>query len=117
MTMHEYEFTLRFVLPSSDIDLDALSEALYGQGCDDALIGVGQPGRLGLDFVRVADTAVGAVLSAIADVRTAVPEADLIEVTPDLVGVSDVAALFGRTRQNMYKLILNSRPSAPAPVH
>lgn len=116
-TVNDYEFTLRLVLPSSDVDLDAVADALYGQGCDDALVGIGQPGRLGLDFVRAADSAAEAVLSAIGDVRKAVPAAELIEVTPDLVGVSDVAAMFGRTRQNMYKLILSSPASAPAPVH
>lgn len=115
--MNEYEFTLRFVLPSADADLDALADSLYSQGCDDALIGVGRPGRLGVDFLRSADSASAALLSAIADVRKAVPGADLVEATPDLVGVSDVAAMFGRTRQNMYKLMMGCSASAPAPVH
>jgi hypothetical protein len=112
-----YEFTLRFTLPTCDADMDELADALYGHGCDDALIGIGQPGRIGLDFCRAADTAREAVLSAIRDVRQAIPGAALVEVTPDLVGVAEVAAMFGCSRQNIRKLILSCPSTAPAPAH
>ena len=116
-TMTDYEFTLRFILPSSDVDMDELVDALYEHGCDDALIGIGQPGRLGLDFTRTAASARRALLSAIADVMKAIPGAALVEVSPDLVGLSDVATIFGRSRQNMRKLILSCPSTAPAPAH
>lgn len=35
-------------------DIDALVERLAEEGCDDALVGVGQPSRLALEFVREA---------------------------------------------------------------
>ena len=115
--MPDFEFTLRFALPSSDFDMDELANQLYGTGCDDALLGIGQPGRVGLDFTRTAGSAREAVMSAIADVRKAIPGASLIEVTPDLVGISDLAAMLGRSRQNMRKLILSCPSTAPFPVH
>ncbi len=117
LTMNEYEFTLRFVLPSPEADVDRIVDALYGHGCDDALIGIGRPGRLGLDFTRAAGSAREAVLSAIADVRKAVPGATLVEVTPDLVGVADLATMFSCSRQNMWKLVMSRRSTAPAPAH
>lgn len=114
--MAEYEFTLKFAIPE-DIGREALEDRLFGHGCDDALIGTGQPGRLALAFARDADSAEQAVESAIADVTAAVPGARLVEADPDLVGVSDVADRLDFSRQNMRKLIQTHRASFPLPVH
>jgi len=62
---------------------------------------VAQPGRIALDFTREGASAQAAITSALADVRKAIPDAKLIEVSPDLVGLTDVAELVGVTRQNM----------------
>ena len=45
------------------------------------------------------------------------PGAKLLEASPDLVGLSDVALLLGVSRQNVRKLILACDAPAPAPVH
>lgn len=113
----EYTFTLKYQLADDDHDADALVERLGEAGCDDALVGIGQPGRLALEFTREADSADAAVRSALADVRRAVPLAKLIEVAPDLVGLTDVADIVGVSRQNMRKLMLAHPGSFPAPVH
>lgn len=113
----EYTFTLKYQLADDDRDADALVERLGEAGCDDALVGIGQPGRLALEFTREADDAEAAVRSALADVRSAVPSAKLIEVAPDLVGLTDVADIVGVSRQNMRKLMLAHPGSFPAPVH
>ena len=113
----EYTFTLKYQLADDDRDPDALVERLSEAGCDDALVGIGQPGRLALEFTREADSADAAVRSALADVRSAVPSARLIEVAPDLVGLTDVADIVGVSRQNMRKLMLAHPGSFPAPVH
>ena len=113
----EYTFTLKYQLADDDRDPDALVERLGEAGCDDALVGIGQPGRLALEFTREADSADAAVRSALADVRSAVPAARLIEVAPDLVGLTDVADIVGVSRQNMRKLMLAHPGSFPAPVH
>lgn len=113
----EYRFTLKYQLADHDGDADALIERLGAAGCDDALIGIGQPGRLALEFTREAGNAEAAVGSALADVRHAVPSASLIEVAPDLVGLTDVAEIVGVSRQNMRKLMLSHPASFPVPVH
>jgi predicted DNA-binding transcriptional regulator AlpA len=113
----EYIFTLKYQLDDNDRDPDGLVERLGEAGCDDALVGIGQLGRLALEFTREAVSADAAVRSALADVRNAVPSARLIEVTPDLVGLTDVADIVGVSRQNMRKLMLAHPSSFPAPVH
>ncbi|RMX05714.1 DNA-binding protein [Corticibacter populi] len=113
----EYTFTLKYQLAGDDSDMDALVERLGKAGCDDALVGIGQPGRLALEFTREATDAGSAVRSALADVRRAVPSARLIEAAPDLVGLTDVAEMIGVSRQNMRKLMLAHPGSFPAPVH
>lgn len=113
----EYTFTLKYQLTEDDRDPDALVERLGEAGCDDALVGIGQPGRLALEFTREAADAETAVRSALTDVRSAVPSAKLIEVAPDLVGLTDVADIVGVSRQNMRKLMLAHPGSFPVPVH
>lgn len=113
----EYTFTLKYQLADNDRTPDILVERLGEAGCDDALVGIGQPGRLALEFIREAENADAAVRSALADVRSAVPSARLIEIAPDLVGLTDVAEMVGVSRQNMRKLMLANPGSFPAPVH
>lgn len=114
--MKEYEFTLKFAIPPK-LEPGALESRLFEAGCDDALPGVGQKGRLALSFAREASTAMEALRSAIRDVKRAIPEARLVEVAPDLVGVSDIADLFAFSRQNMRKLMQTHSDSFPLPVH
>ncbi|WP_339935770.1 DNA-binding protein [Vreelandella glaciei] len=113
----EYVFTLKYQLADSDSDLDALVERLGAAGCDDALVGVGQPGRLALEFSREAGSAAEAVHSALVDVKKAIPAARLIEASPDFVGLTDVADVVGVSRQAMRKLMLTHRATFPVPVH
>ena len=115
--MSEYEFTLRFALPSGQVQTDDLLERLGAAGCDDALIGIGHPGRIALEFTRAAPSAREAIFGAIADMRRAISGADLVEVAPDLVGVTDVADLVGCSRQNIRNLMTACGSKAPAPLH
>lgn len=113
----EYDFTLKFKLPDSNTSPDELVERLGAAGCDDALVGTGMRGRLALAFTRKAKTAKAAVFSALADVRKAVPNVELVEVAPDFVGLSDVAEMAGVSRQNMRKLMVTHVDSFPLPIH
>tara|TARA_B100002049_G_C15980490_1_gene332791 strand:+ start:489 stop:731 length:243 start_codon:yes stop_codon:yes gene_type:complete len=79
----EYLFTLKYRLRAQDTDGEALIDRLFEAGCDDALLGIGQSGRLVLEFTREANSATDALESAIADVRKAVDNAELVEVLPD----------------------------------
>ena len=115
--MTEYRFTLKFALKNPDANIDELIEHLGEAGCTDALVGIGQPGRIGLDFTRESKSAADAVLSAFADVKRAIPEAILVEAAPDFVGLTDMANLLGFTRQNMRKLAVQASSVFPPPVH
>lgn len=112
----EYNFLLKYSLPGGKVDLDDVVERLGEVGCTDALVGVGVAGRFALDFIRDAETARKAIESALADVRKAVPEAALVEASPDFVGLTDVAELLSMSRQNIRKLML-SHDDFPLPVH
>jgi hypothetical protein len=115
--MAQYDFTLKFALGQPDADPDAFIEQLLAEGCDDALIGVGQHGRIALNFTREAPTAVEAVLSALSDVQRVIPDSKLVEAAPDLVGLTDIANLLGFSRQYMRKLVMKSGSGFPLPVH
>lgn len=114
--MIEFEFTLKFALPNPADDPDFYVEALSRAGCDDAIIGIGQKGRIALIFNRVELDALTAVSTAIRDVKSVLPDAKLIESTPDLVGLSDIAKLVGVTRQYLRKLEV-TKSNFPQPVH
>lgn len=114
--MSEYDFTLKFAIPD-ELGRRTLEARLFEGGCDDALLGTGQRGRMALSFTRDAGSAKAAIDSAIQDVGNAVPEATLVEVAPDRVGVSDMADLFRFSRQNMRKLVQTHLDSFPLPLH
>ncbi|OLL32753.1 DNA-binding protein [Burkholderia sp. SRS-W-2-2016] len=113
----EYVFTLKYRLAAEDSDSDAVVERLGDAGCDDATVGVGQPGRLALLFSREGATAFEAVTSALKNVKRAVPSAQLVEAGPDFVGLTDVAEVVGVSRQNMRKLMLSHATEFPPAVH
>ena len=94
-----------------------MMEVLAAAGCDDALIGLGMPGRIALEFTRESGSATEALAEAEAAVLRAIPGATLVEAAPDFVGLTDVAELIGMSRQNIRKLMLSHRPPFPLPVH
>jgi len=113
----DYTFTLKYKLPAHESDMDALVERLGAQACTDATVGIGKAGRLALDFVRSGQTAEAALRSAIVDVHRAIPAAQLVEAGPDFVGLSEIAAFVGVTRQNLHKLTQAHWSSFPPPIH
>lgn len=115
--MTDYEFTLKFQLPDATEDPEQYVERLIATSCDDALAGIGRRGRIALDFNRTAKSAFEAIISAVQDVRKAIPDAVLIEATPDLVGLSDLAEITDRSRQYMRKLVVNNAETFPSAVH
>jgi predicted DNA-binding transcriptional regulator AlpA len=115
--MKTYEFELKFSLPKTAQNPKCFVEQLGEAGCTDALVGIGKTGRIAFNFTRDANSAFEAVLSAITDIKTAIPEASLIEAAPDLVGLSDIANVLGYSRQNIRKLMLNNLASFPTPIH
>jgi hypothetical protein len=115
--MSTYEFTLRFRYTDQSVGVDERLERLFEAGCDDAVPGVGRSDSVALAFDRSAGSAREAVLSAIADVTHAMPDAQLLGASPDLVGLTDAAESMGFSRQNMRKLLMTAGGAAPACVH
>jgi hypothetical protein len=115
--MGQYNFTLRFALGKHDADPNQFVDRLFEEGCDDALVGLGRRGHIALDFDREAPSADEAILSALAAVQRAIPKARLVEATPDLVGLTDIANLLGFSRQYMRKLVVEQGADFPLPVH
>ena len=112
-----FEFELKFSLSKTSQNPGAFVERLAETGCTDALVGIGKTGRIAFHFARDAHSAFEAVLSAVNDIKEAIPEATLIEAAPDLVGLSDIADILGYSRQNIRKLMMNNLVSFPAPIH
>lgn len=77
--MQTYDFELVFELPGNNADPTKFTDALFETGCSDAVCGVGRAGSISLSFDRQAETLEGAVMTAIENVRAAVPQAKLIE--------------------------------------
>ena len=108
---------MKFSLPKTSQNPEVFVERLGESGCTDALVGIGQTGRIAFHFTRQAHSAFDAVLSAIKNIKEAIPEAMLIEAAPDLVGLSDIAEILGYSRQNIRKLMMNNLVSFPVPIH
>ena len=117
MAMAEYDFTLKFMLDQPHADPESFVDRLFEAGCEDAIVGIGEPGRIALNFVREADSASEAVVTAIQDVKQAIPEVRFTEASPDFVGLSDLAELLGVSRQYVRKIVEANVYSFPAPVH
>ena len=115
--MREYEFTLKFRLADQRADPGQYVDALAEAGCEDAGVGIGLRGRIALDFARESSSAWAAIASAVRDVKRAIPGVELIEASPDFVGLSDVADIAGFTRQNMRKLMISNIATFPIAVH
>ncbi len=50
--MDTYEFQLKFKLPDTSNNPEELVEQHAEAGCDDALIGIGQKGRIALNLIE-----------------------------------------------------------------
>jgi len=100
----EYEFTL---VLHGDLD-DAVVDALFEAGCDDATLG--EVDGVGYaDFIREAPSFGDAVRSAIEQVES-VPGLSVERVEPDdLVTLSEIAQRMGRSRESVRLLAAGER--------
>lgn len=76
----EFTSTLRYCLADTGLESAAVVERLAEAGCDDALAGTGQNGRLALEFTREGSNVELVIASALSDVKRALPSIQLIEV-------------------------------------
>lgn len=90
-----FTFTLLYKLDPQDGDHDALVERLFEAGCGDALIGLGRPGHMALEFVREDVSADDAVTSARACVSQAVPRAQFLTAHTGPAVLRDIGEVVG----------------------
>jgi len=100
--MSNYQFQIIFSLHSNE-DAEQYLDALFETGCDDAVMGVGKTGYLAADFTRESSSAFDAIKSAIEAITQAIPHAKLIKAGPYIANLSEMANLFGCTKQNLSK--------------
>nr|WP_318381682.1 DNA-binding protein [uncultured Enterobacter sp.] len=110
-----YNFTL--TLSGVTIDTAGLEDALFDSGCDDALVCF-YGTAVYLEFDRESPSLSQAILSAIRDVESASVNACVESVDSALVGLSDIAAMTGLSRQAVALLKEGSRGprNFPGPV-
>lgn len=112
--MAEYEFTL---VVHGPVDDDAVINALFERGCDDATFGT-VDGSGYAEFHREAPSLGDAIFSAIDDLE-GVPGLAALRVEPDdLVTVSEIAERLGRTRESVRLIVAGERGRGdfPGPV-
>lgn len=114
--MKNYEFELIFKVQNIE-DMNIYSDKLFENGCDDATISFGQLGFLALSFSREANSADEAIQSAIKNILQAIPNAKLVEASPDIVSISDIASILGYSRQYIRKLFETNLSYLPTPIH
>jgi hypothetical protein len=65
--------------------------------------------------MRSSSSAYDAIKGAIASVKSVLTEAELIHISPDLVGIKELASIFKCSRQNIQKFV--NKPTFPNPVY
>ena len=102
--VREFEFDLMIALPAGERDEDAMLDALYEAGCDDAIVGTGAAGLVSLGFIREGADPEAVITEAVEQALRGLPQgATLREVRPDLVSLADVAARLQVSRQALQK--------------
>jgi len=98
----QFEFEVIFSLPPGDHDPFILSDAVFGAGFEDAVIGTGNPRLLAVELEVAGEDAESAILNAARTIITKLPAGTLLhEVRPDLVSLAEVAARLDVTRQTL----------------
>ncbi|MEX2375951.1 MAG: hypothetical protein WD942_10275 [Dehalococcoidia bacterium] len=114
--MTSHQFTL--IVEGADLQDEAVLDALFEAGCDDATVGRIGPTQY-LDFDREAETLADAVIEATEAIESAIDGARVVHLDPDeLVSMSEIAERISRTRESVRLLIKGDRGPGgfPAPA-
>ncbi|PWE28772.1 hypothetical protein DDZ14_18795 [Maritimibacter sp. 55A14] len=102
--MAEIEFELVFALPEGEHDAFELMDAVFEAGFEDAIVGTGVLGMIGIALEASSDQAEDAILDAARAIQKQLPAGSVLrEVRPDLVSLADVAKRLEVTRQSLQK--------------
>ncbi|RWR13112.1 hypothetical protein [Paenirhodobacter populi] len=96
----EFEFELIFALPDGEHDAFAMSDAIFEAGFEDALVGTGHAGLLGVELEAEGEDAESVILDTARTLIKVLPAGTVLhEVRPDLVSLADVAEKLEVKRQ------------------
>jgi len=111
------EFMLTYMVPVID-DMNFYLDRLVKAKCSDAVTGLADGGRLTLDFFDRDGPNISEIIEhAVNSISREIPEAKLIDVSPDLVGITELAAMLEVSRQAVRKMWeKNISHNFPAPV-
>ena len=115
--MNEYDFVLHFKLADYKADPSIYEDRLFEAGCDDALLGIGQRGYIDTNFIRTSSDVIEAVYSAIENVKSVIPDSELYYISPDVVGIPEIATIMKCSRQNILKLKNTHTDTFPFPIN
>ena len=77
--IREFQFDVMIRLPKCCPDVEDVLDRLYGAGCDDAVVGLGTPGLLGLSFIRQGTDQEAVVAGAVKDAIAGLPAGAVVE--------------------------------------
>ena len=77
--IREFQFDVMIRLPKCCPDVEDVLDRLYGAGCDDAVVGLGTPGLLGLSFIREGKDREAVIAGAVRDALSGLPEAAVVD--------------------------------------
>lgn len=79
--MHNFEFTIAVKLQDAAGVPEQYMGDLRAAGCEDTLVAIGQPGIIGLAYMRQAPTLCAAIDTAVDQLRRVIPDAEVIQVS------------------------------------
>lgn len=85
--IREFKFDVMIRLPKGCPDIEYVLDRLYEAGCDDAVVGLGTPGLLGLSFIREGTDRETVIAGAVRDALSGLPEGAVVE--EGILSVSD----------------------------
>ncbi len=77
--VREFQFDVMIRLPQGCPDIEDVVDKLFESGCDDAVVGCGNPGMLGLAFIRAGTNRDAVIARAVSDALAGLPRGALVE--------------------------------------
>ena len=72
--IREFQFEVMIRLPKCCPDVEDVLDRLFQAGCDDAVVGLGTPGLLGLSFIRQGADRETVIAGAVRNALAGLPE-------------------------------------------
>ena len=85
--IREFQLDVMIRLPQGSPDIEDVLDRLFQAGCDDAVVGCGNPGMLGLSFTREGTEREVVIAGAVQDALAGLPAGAAVEgVTLSVTG-------------------------------